>query len=255
MKLGLVGAVVAAAALAAGCGHSTAPVRDDFVGVVSDDLLHGNAHYRMENLARQRRAGIRLVRQTILWSEIERAPGRFDFSVYDSYVAALAAQRMDLLPILIDPPDFRSRAPARGRKEGVYPPRRDRDFGRFTAAVARRYGPRGSFWRANPSLPRVPVTSWQIWNEPNIPAYWASGPDPHEYVRLLAAGAGAIRSVDPKAEIVSAGVAESKLGPRCPGSCGPCTATAPEGWSTRSRSTRMRRMSRRRWAASRPCAR
>jgi hypothetical protein len=51
-----------------------------------------------------------------------------------------------------------------------------------------------------------------VWNEPSLPVYWASGPDPKEYTELLKATAEGIHSADPRAEIVSAGLAESKLG-------------------------------------------
>jgi len=83
---------------------------------------------------------------------------------------------------------------------------------KFAAVVARRYGPGGSFWSERPHLPRVPIRSWQIWNEPNLPVYWASGPDPAAYTRLLRTVGQAIKRVDPHAEIVSAGLPESDLG-------------------------------------------
>ena len=78
--------------------------------------------------------------------------------------------------------------------------------------LARRYGPGGSFWREHPGLPRLPVQSWQVWNEPNLPVYWPSGPDAGEYVALVRATALGIRRVDPGAEIVTAGLPDSSLG-------------------------------------------
>ena len=125
-----------------------------------------------------------LLRQTFDWRRIERAPGRYDLSFYDGYVAALARRRLRVLPILFNPPPFRSSAPANPVR-GTYPPRRPADMGEFGAMLARRYGPGGSFWRERPELPRLPVRSWQVWNEPNLPVYWPSGPDAAEYVALL----------------------------------------------------------------------
>jgi hypothetical protein len=85
-------------------------------------------------------------------------------------------------------------------------------MGTFAAVLARRYGPNGSFWRANPELPKVPIRSWQVWNEPSLPAYWPTGPDAAQYTQLLAATAKAVRAVDPNAEIVTAGIPNSRLG-------------------------------------------
>jgi hypothetical protein len=58
----------------------------------------------------------------------------------------------------------------------------------------------------------VPVRSWQIWNEPNIPNFWRSGVNAQEYVALLRAGSAAVRSIDPHDEIVAAGLPNSQLG-------------------------------------------
>jgi hypothetical protein len=150
-----------------------------------------------------------LIRQTFHWNQMETSPGRFQFGVYDDYMAALARARMRVLPILFDPPTFRSR---RGSARGIYPPRDPSTMAAFAATVARRYGPGGSFWRAHPGLPQVPIRAWQVWNEPSLPAYWASGPDPAAYTKLLRTVARGIRRVDPRAEVVSAGIPNSNLG-------------------------------------------
>ena len=151
------------------------------------------------------------MRQTFDWERIERAPGRYRLDFYDDYVAALAARHLRLLPILFNPPPFRSSEPPNPER-GTYPPRRPEDMGEFGAMLARRYGPGGSFWRDHPGLPRLPVRSWQVWNEPNLRVYWPSGPDAAGYVALLRATGRGIRSVDPGAEIVTAGLPDSTRG-------------------------------------------
>jgi hypothetical protein len=186
--------------------------RADFFGLVSEDFFGASPSHRARELVRQRRAGVRLIRQTFDWARIERRPGRYDFSFYDSYVAALASRGMRLLPIVFGPPRFRSTAPALGALRGTYPPRSPRDLGRFAAVLVRRYGPRGTFWRSHPGLPRVPVRAWQVWNEPNLPVYWRPRPDAAAYVRLLRAARDEIKRADPGAEVVSAAVAYSTLG-------------------------------------------
>lgn len=183
-----------------------------FVGIVSEDAFAGGAAYRERALADQADLGIGLVRQTFDWSLIETARGRYEFGHYDGYVADLARHRLALLPLLFGVPRFRSSAPARGARRGTYPPRNTEEFAAFAAAVADRYGPAGTFWDERPDLPRLPVRTWQIWNEPSLPAFWASGPSPAEYARLLGAAGRAIRRADPDATIVTAGLPESRLG-------------------------------------------
>jgi hypothetical protein len=192
-------------------GAAAAGVPDDFVGVASDDVFAGSQAYRDSALSAERDTGIGLIRKTFTWSSIERSRGRFAFGSYDGYVGDAARHGIRLLPILYDPPRFRSSRPRRHARHGVYPPKRYSDMGRFGAAVARRYGPGGSFWSQHPEIPARPITAWQIWNEPNLRYYWPRGPSARQYTRLLRATGSAIKAVDPSAEIVTAGLADSHL--------------------------------------------
>lgn len=194
-------------------GGIAGPPPRDFFGTVSEDAFAGSERYRRDTVARQALAGVGILRQRVDWAEIERRPGRYDLGRLDAFVADLAARRLELLPVLIGSPRFRSTRPASGgRDDAFYPPRDPAALGRFAAVLVRRYGPDGSLWRERPRLARVPVRSWQVWNEPNLPIYWPSGPDPAAYVRLLRATGAAVRRLDPGAEIVTAGLPQSRLG-------------------------------------------
>ena len=149
---------------------------------------------------------------TFDWARIERSPGHYDFRGYDGLMAATAERGVAVLPVLFDPPAFRSSRPAHGARPGTYPPRSDAALGAFAAAAIARYGPSGSFWREHPRLPAVPIRAWQVWNEPSLPAYWPMGPDPAAYARLLQVTARAIRRADPRATVVSAGIPQSRIG-------------------------------------------
>jgi polysaccharide biosynthesis protein PslG len=184
-----------------------AVVPKPFFGVVSEDVLAGDALYRNTTLTEQSAVGIGLIRQTFHWKDIETSPGVYDWSLYDGYMAATAAHGMSVLPIIFEPPAFRAATSARG----TYPPRNYADIGVFGAAIARRYGPMGTFWAENPLIPRHPITAYQIWNEPNLRAYWPSGQNAKSYAKLLKAAANGIRAVDPKANIVTAGLPDSTL--------------------------------------------
>lgn len=183
-----------------------------FFGMVSEDAFANPGRYRAATLNRLARMGVGLVRETFDWAQIEPAPRRFDFTEYDSFVGSLAARHMTVLPVLLDPPKFLSSAPAHGAQPGTYPPRNYADMGAFAATLVRRYGPRGKFWGAHPELPRVPIRAWQVWNEPSLPAYWPAGPDPAQYTQLLARVARSIRHLDPGADVVTAGIPNSRLG-------------------------------------------
>jgi hypothetical protein len=95
----------------------------------------------------------------------------------------------------------------------MYPPRDPAEMGLFAAALVRRYGPGGAFWVAHPAIMPLPIHSWQVWNEPNIPAFWATGPDAAAYVRLLDAVGTAIHAADPAAEVVVGGLPYVENGP------------------------------------------
>ena len=53
----------------------------------------------------------------------------------------------------------------------------------------------------------LPIRRWQIWNEPNFRLYWAPKIEPAGYAKLLRASATTIRTADPGAKIVLAGIA------------------------------------------------
>jgi hypothetical protein len=179
--------------------------------MVSEDIFWDASSYRTCNLNDQVSSGVDLIRQTFDWAQIEHSRGSYDFSWHDRLMESLARRRLRVLPILFNAPRFRSSTP-RHLRRGALVPRRPGDMGRFAVQVVRRYGPRGSFWRRNPEVPRVPVRSWQVWNEPNLRVYWPTGPSARQYTRLLKATAEAIRRVDRRAEIVTAGISDSRHG-------------------------------------------
>lgn len=188
-----------------------AAAQSDFVGVVTDDAFAGTPKYRSKALTMQRKAGIGLIRLTFDWAAIEHTKGVYDFSLYDAKMAAAARNDMKILAVLFNPPPFHSARPKRRALDGIYYPKSFAELGKFGAAVAQRYGPDGSFWAARPNLPKVPLTAFQVWNEPNLRHYWPTGPDARRYVALLKATGSRIRAVDPNAEIVTAGMPDSKI--------------------------------------------
>jgi len=178
----------------------------DAVGIYSEELEDANSADPVATAAAIRDAGAGIVRQPFSWARIETAPGVLDFSVYDTVMAAAASAGLKVLPVLMDPPAWRSTAPATGALRAMYPPRDVAAMAALASALVRRYGPGGSFWALHPELSPAPIHSWQVWNEPNIPAFWATGPDPAAYVRMLRAVGAAIHAADLYAEVVTGGL-------------------------------------------------
>jgi hypothetical protein len=128
-----------------------------------------------------------------------------DLTDADALVAAVAEHRMTLLPVVIDAPPWDGR-PFGGQ---VVAPRTPGPYAAFVKALVLRYGSNGTFWRANPQIPKDPVEMWQVWNEPNIWSFWPGSRQGYYagYVALLRAAHTAIKQADPKAKVVLAGLA------------------------------------------------
>jgi hypothetical protein len=127
-----------------------------------------------------------------------------DFTDADALVAAVARHRMTLLPVVIDAPAWDGSAFG----GDLLVPRAPGPYAAFVRALVLRYGSDGSFWRDNPQIPKDPVVMWQVWNEPNVWAFWPQSPDGYydSYVALLRAAHTAIKQADPEAKVVLAGL-------------------------------------------------
>jgi hypothetical protein len=211
LALALTLAAVGATTAGAQAPNRPAPPKGaptDFVGMVSEDAFADPGAYRDAQLATESAIGVRLLRETFDWAQIETAPGSYDFSYYDAFVGDAARAGISVLPILFHAPGFR----ARQSDTLNYPPTKYADLGDFGAAVVRRYGKNGTFWDQNPGVPKLPIRAVQIWNEPNLKAYWGGKPDAKQYTALLKASYKPIKAAQRSIEIVTAGMPESRIG-------------------------------------------
>ena len=161
-------------------------------------------------------AGIESMRVWLSWAQIEPNQGVLDWSVADATVAANAKAGLTTLPFLFGTPAWAARLDGWSCDLDScisMAPRSDttrKEFGEFAAAVARRYGPGGTFWREHRELDPAPIEVWQIWNEPNLSSFYGPSVDPVGYGALVQAVAPQIRAVDPDAEIVLGGLTGTK---------------------------------------------
>jgi hypothetical protein len=85
----------------------------------------------------------------------------------------------------------------------------------FVTSFARRYGPGGTFWAQHPTLPYLPVESFEIGNEPDItptqPADETSlhYANPADYAWVYETARTALHQVDPGGQAVVGGMLDS----------------------------------------------
>ena len=175
--------------------------------------MAGDTAYKRRTAARMAESGVGLVRQSFDWALLEPAPGEFNPEGYDDFVRQLALRRIRALPVLVNPPAHRVDGPRRrGAARHLSPARL-----RATSASSRPSSC-GATARAATSGPMSPrchgcrSAHGRSGTSPACPSTGARRPDAAEYARLLRVTAAAIRRVDPGAEIVSAGIPESRLG-------------------------------------------
>jgi hypothetical protein len=203
-------AVTCCAALALTAPAGAAPLPGDFFGLASPDSFDASPADKQTLLVDQKAVGGQVMRQIFEWSRIEPASGSYDWAPYDSFMTSTSQAGMDVLANVGWPAAWASRCPS-DPNPWRCPPASYADFGKFVAALIGRYGPEGSFWTANPNLPKRPIEAWQLWNEPNLGGLWGGVANAAEYAEMLKAVAPYIRAADPNAEIVSAGVPNSFL--------------------------------------------
>src|SRR4051812_32351353 len=165
---GLILAVLALALLPV-ADAGAAPPSSDVFGVnvnrvFNDDFVPAHWNAPLEAI---HQAGIRQARSDAFWMWAEQAPPvdgvhTYRWAMHDAEVGALAKHGLRWLPVLDyaaiwaagDPSDYHS------------PPMDNSDYAAYAGAFAARYGRGGSYWAEHPDGAQ-PVTTYEIWNEPN----------------------------------------------------------------------------------------
>ena len=156
-------------------------------------------------------SGVESARTVFSWADAQ-PDGRgtpIGFQDTDPVVRRAALRNISVLPVVFYPPRW-----ARAyRNRHTSPPKQRNDYVTYLAALVERYGPDGTFWTENPDLPKRPLREWQIWNEPHLPAYW-DAPErgrygyAKNYPLLLRASFNIVKTLDPGAKIVMAGLTQ-----------------------------------------------
>jgi hypothetical protein len=195
-------------------GTASAASLDGFYGVNVQQVFNGSPSSWQPQLAAMSAGGLQLARIDARWSNVEPNPPSggghsYNWSMYDPIVQAMAQQGLRWYPIVAYSTGWSGVIP--GDSNSVVAPAHVGDFAAFAGALARRYGRGGSFWQSHSSLPQVPVTDYEIWNEENSNTFMHPQTSaPEAYADLYMAARAAIKSVDPQATVVVGGLALGK---------------------------------------------
>ena len=189
---------LAALVLAAPAGAATP--REFFGVMVDGPALGPDVNLRSETRL-MASSGVGSVRAAFYWRDMQPVEGPIDFTETDRLVGEAARAGLRVFPTVVRAPVW---AAGGDDREGAVPVDPS-TYAAFFAEVVKRYGRGGTFW-ASAGVPVRPIVSWQVWNEPDIGRYWQGDPWPETYVKLLRAARPAIKAVDPRAQVVAAGL-------------------------------------------------
>ena len=156
--------------------------------------------------------GISTVRLPVVWSTLKpstRAP--YNWVGLDAAVATAARAGIRVLPFLYGTPSWLAAKPTTLPIDSA---RQRTAWNEFLTAAVERYGPQGDFWAEQrqeaavnyePSVPYLPIRSWQIWNEANF-FYFALPASPSRYAKLVTISSLAIKAADPGAKVILTGL-------------------------------------------------
>src|SRR6266516_1786436 len=197
------GALAAAVVIAAnGATVRSVAQKPPFYGVGLSEPASAGDYARMVS------GGVRTVRFVIDWRQVQPRGAGYRWRLADRYMRGAARHGLEALPLLFATPGWVARNSIR---PPLFSARARKAWRSFVHAAVARFGPGGSFWAQNPTIPYDPVHSWQIWNEQNSPDFWAPGPSPSQYAQLLKISAGTIRATDPSAQIILGGMFEGNV--------------------------------------------
>lgn len=141
-----------------------------------------------------------VVRDALLWSEVEPEEGERDWSSPDGVVEDLRAAEIEPLFVVLGSPPWATAVSESASEEYLHVPPKGAAFDEwldrysaFLAEAVERY--------------KGVVRRWEIWNEPNLAYFWRPRPDPVGYRRLYETLRRTILRVDPNAEVSTGGLA------------------------------------------------
>lgn len=133
-------------------------------------------------------SGFVYLRQPVSWSNTEPAEGTYDWSILDTIVNGATAHGLTLVVTIEDTPEWARRASELNYADA--PPSDAASLADFAGQLANRYDE---------------LQFFQFYDRPNLTERWGGAtPSPTEYVELLAAAFGAVRTANSEAKVLLA---------------------------------------------------
>lgn len=146
--------------------------------------------------------GAKYVRDDISWAQLEYTKGSYNWSYADLTIGTAAKHGLRVLMLADTSPQWAS-----GSTNPWAPPQNAADYANFITQIVKRYGTNGTYWTANPTVPKLVPAGIEVWNEPNISGFWGGKtPDPVKYAAMLKAAYPAAKAVDPSIPVLTAGI-------------------------------------------------
>lgn len=140
--------------------------------------------------------GFKWVRIDIDWSAVQPLSQKeYSWAAYDRIINKAHEHSLQVLATIAYAPKW-ARQPECAESDKCAPAS-NAVYAAFAKVTVGRYSPKG-------------VKAWEVWNEPNIPQFWQPQPQPSQYADMLKKTYKSIKSADPKAIVVSAGLAPAE---------------------------------------------
>jgi len=155
-----------------------------------------------DELERIRDAGFSYVRYDMRWGDVEKEHGVYDWDFFDRFIGDMRTYHLKSVIILNGPNSVYTQnvdvppGQAFGASSVAAAPTKPEDvhaFAAFAVAAVERYGTKDIIW--------------EIWNEPDMLAFWPPKPDADVFSALATRTCHAIRNVAPHAVIVGPAIA------------------------------------------------
>jgi hypothetical protein len=179
-------------------------------GVSVNRLFNDFSYSRAQidaQLAALQTTGATLARTDALWEATEPRPPtdgmhHWVWTFDDRIAGELAQHGLTWLPAI----DYSVSWAQSVAGQDHSPPRSADEYAAYAQAFAARYGVGGTFWQQHPEITARPVTTIEIWNEPDNGDFWTPTPDPAGYARLYLTARAAVDAVDPAARVIIGGL-------------------------------------------------
>jgi len=198
-------------------GFDAAYIRNPRLGIAHISAAEGGTS--ADRYRQALRLGAGWNRTPIYWDRVELSPGAFDWSAYDRQVADDLLYRLNINAILLGRPSFYAEGDQSERFMGLNLPifadgtdtpepgkalNPANPWAVFVYEAVNRYRPGGTLSQRGTLPVGVGITTWEMWNEPDVPMFWSASIG--EYARLLKVGYLAAKQADPSARVIFAGL-------------------------------------------------